>query len=308
MDKDKLQLLESVLGKSFPAHRDNHTFTCPFCAHPKLNVALSSGKWGCWRCGQGETSKSKGHSVSILFKRVNASRDNIKLAKELWNEKVRIKPTIDPVILKLPVEYKPLWEPSISFFYKKAKSYILNRGLTERDIIKYRIGYCESGQYDQMIILPSYDDNGHLNFFTGRSFVTKLFKVPENIDKNVITYEDQILWDEPIILVESQLDAITIRRNVIPLNGKAITDQLKARILKEKVPKIILFLDGDALSSVMKNAVYFIQNGIEVSKVNIPEDEDPNSLGFEKAWEYIDNAEPITNNQSFKFKILSKLN
>ena len=37
-------------------------------------------------------------------------------------------------------------------------------------LTKYNLGYCEYGNYKNMIIIPSYDENGKLNYFTGRSF------------------------------------------------------------------------------------------------------------------------------------------
>jgi len=36
--------------------------------------------------------------------------------------------------------------------------------------LKYSIGYCESGKYKNRIILPSYNENGELNYFTARDF------------------------------------------------------------------------------------------------------------------------------------------
>jgi hypothetical protein len=49
-----------------------------------------------------------------------------------------------------------------------------SRGITKNDIEKYNIGYCETGRYAKMIIIPSYDENGQLNYFTGRSFEKNL--------------------------------------------------------------------------------------------------------------------------------------
>ena len=37
--------------------------------------------------------------------------------------------------------------------------------MTILDILKYRIGYCESGEYAGKIVIPSYDCNGQLNYF-----------------------------------------------------------------------------------------------------------------------------------------------
>lgn len=305
---DKLSLLESVLGRSIPAHSSNVSFHCPFCNHPKpkLNVSLDSGAWGCWVCGQEENSKSKGRSVSILFHRLHADRSKILVARELWKEsKVSIKKEQNQSI-SLPKEYRPLWIDDGSFFHDKAYKYAKSRGLTHNDLIKHRIGYCVNGRFADRIVLPSYDSSGTLNYYAGRSYLQNpviKFLCPQDLDKDIITYEDQINWLEPIILVESQLDAITIRRNAIPLNGKSIRSRLKQKIIESRVPKVILCFDGDAVLSLMQQARYFIQNGIPVYKVTLPIDSDANSLGYDKIWKLIDSAEEITENESFAHRI-----
>ena len=53
---------------------------------------------------------------------------------------------------------------------KHAYSYLKRRNITTQDILKYNIGYCDYGRYSNMIIIPSYDNNGKLNYFTARSF------------------------------------------------------------------------------------------------------------------------------------------
>ena len=73
----------------------------------------------------------------------------------------------DKSIVKLPEEFKPMWEKSSNPFYPTL-SYLKRRGITHEDILKYNIGYCESGLFSNRVIIPSYDENGQLNFFVGR--------------------------------------------------------------------------------------------------------------------------------------------
>ena len=264
-------------------------------------------------CGQDEHSKSKGRSISILLYRLKVDRVKIQRARELWKEQVNIKKERENQRfseLSLPKEYRPLYEPSSSYFHERAKNYVLSRGMTELDIVKYRIGYCVDGRYSDRVILPSYDESGQLNFFAGRSWLpepSQKFIVPDDIDKDIICYESTINWSDPVIIVESQFNAITIRRNAIPLNGKSIPTKLKQKIIERNPPKVVLCLDGDALTTAMKHAQYFIQNGVPVYKVNIPANQDANSLGYEAVWELIDAAERITESDSFQFKILNRL-
>ena len=304
---DKLQLLESVLGRGSKTNRDYYQFICPFHTGkngPKLGISLGTGGWKCWVC------PSKGRSVSGLFGKLNVSKDKIQLSRQLWIDKVVYQPNEQVELISLPKEFRPLWQPTGSFYYEKAKGYLESRGVTEKEIIKYHLGYCETGKFADMIVFPSFNEDGQLNYYSGRSYLNNpshKFALPTNIEKDVILYEDQINWQEPVIIVESRLDAIVVRRNSIPNDGKTLNKSLKKKIIEEETPKVIFCLDGDALNDAILQSEYFIQNGVECFKVRLPENEDPSSLGHEKVWQFIDKAERITESEIFKFKLLNRL-
>lgn len=304
---ERLQLLESVLGQSHKANGDYYQFKCPFHVErhgPKLGISLGTGKWKCWVCN------THGSSISNLFYKLETDSTLIRQAKNLFAEKVKFKKT-EFSNLQLPNEFNPLWiRNEKDFFWKKAKSYLLGRGVTEKDIIKHRIGYCTSGKFGDMVIFPSYNSNGRLVFFSGRSYLPNpkyKFSTPGNIDKDIIFDENLTNWSDSLILVESKLDAIIVRRNVIPLNGKQLCKELIKKILQNCVERIYLCLDGDALEDIMQHAAYFIEQGIEVYKVELPFNEDPTSLGYERVWEYIKNAKSVTKSDLFEYEIFQKL-
>lgn len=303
---DKIQLLESVLGSSTKANRDYVQFHCPFCNHrkPKLGVSLGSGGWKCWVC------PAKGSSVSRLFSKLQVGKEKIQLSRELWKEKVHFK--YEPINqIGLPKEFLPLWQPTSSFFYSKAKNYLSSRGISDSDILKYRLGYCENGTFNDMVIFPSYNDDGQVTFFQGRTFnqmSLQRFKIPENINKNELLFDENLInWQEPVILVESKLDAITVKRNVYPLFGKKINERLKQKLLDESTPEIIFCLDGDALNDAILQSEWFLNNGISVKKVQLPENEDPSSLGYVEIWKYIKEAKPVTEFEVWNYKLKQKL-
>lgn len=302
---EKLQFLESFLGKSHKANRDYYQFSCPFCNHykPKLGISLGTGIWKCWVC------PNRGSSISTLLFRLKEPKQKISIAKELWKEKVYFEKQIENKI-ELPKEFIPLWEGSGSFFHKKAIGFLESRNVTDEDIFKHRLGYCSKGKYSDMIIFPSYSEDNQLVFWSGRTFNEQSYKkfvIPENIDKNLILDENLINWSEPLIIVESKLDAITVKRNAIYLSGKKITEALKIKIVEERTPEIIFCLDGDALNDAILQSEYFIQNGIKVKKVRLPINEDPSSLGYEKIWKFINDAQIITEAELFYFTMMNKL-
>ncbi len=154
------------------------------------------------------------------------------------------------------------------------------RGITDSDILKYDIGYCDSGLYSNRIIIPSYDSDGTLNFFVGRDFYSSKMKYRNcTTSKDIIGFDLFINWDEPIILCEGVFDAMAFKRNAIPLFGKTVMTNLKKKIIESRVKTIYLALDNDAVMDAVKISDEFIANGIEVKMMKFDE-KDPSETGF----------------------------
>ena len=170
--------------------------------------------------------------------------------------------------------------------------YLRSRGINKNDIIKHNIGYCEYGEYKDRIIIPSYDESGVLNFFTGRAMYDNMFLTYKNppFSKNMVGFELFVNWNEPIVICEGPMDALSIKRNAIPLFGKTISETLRLRIIEKHVKSIYLALDKDALSSslrITKN----LKKMCDV-KLFVPlfDEKDPNKLGFKKVEEILNNT------------------
>jgi len=187
----------------------------------------------------------------------------------LGDEDIKIyKSTTADIKLYLPHEYQPLWKTQKSYAYLNAISYLKHRGIRSDDILRYRMGYCETGPYAGRIIVPSYDHTNQLNYFTARSFYDggMKYKNPP-VTKNIVCFENMVNWKDQIILCEGMFDAISLRRNAIPLLGKTIPKNLEKALLQNKVKNVIIFLDEDAQSDAMKLEQYLKQYEIHVSVV-----------------------------------------
>ena len=114
-----------------------------------------------------------------------------------------------------------------------------------------------------MIIIPSYDASGNLNYFTGRTFEKDPYVKYRNseVSRDIIPFELFINWDSPLVLCEGPFDAIAIKRNAIPLLGKNIQTSLMKKIVKSTVEKIYIALDTDAMKQALKFAEYFMDQG-----------------------------------------------
>ena len=80
-----------------------------------------------------------------------------------------------------------------------------------------------------------------------------------------------INWSLPIVLVEGAFDAIAVRRNVIPLFGKTISEDLRKKIIENKVNQVYICLDKDAQKQALEHAEYFMNNGVQVYFVDLQE-------------------------------------
>jgi DNA primase len=291
-----VNLVNSVLGTGKRTARGNQAHTCPFCNHhkPKLEINFSENKkgynpWHCWVCNK------KGTRISSLFKQIKASPDKFEeLFKLIGNETER-----DIVVsnknLQLPKEFQSFKNISSSNIEgRTALSYLKSRGITNDDIEKYNIGYCTSGRYQNMVIIPSYDENGKLNYFTGRSFEKDpyiKYRNPET-SRDIVPFELFINWKLPLVLCEGPFDAIAIKRNAIPLLGNNIQSNLMKKIVTSTVEKIYIALDNDALKKSLKFAEKFLNEGKEVHLVEL-QGKDPSEMGFTQFTNLIQNSTPL---------------
>jgi hypothetical protein len=208
-------------------------------------------------------------------------------------------------ILQLPNEFKPLWKISETPEYKNALHYLKNRGIDTIDIRRYNIGFCETGDYGGMIIIPSYDLYGILNFFTGRCYYKESYMKHKNppVTKDIIGFENMINWRIPITIVEGAFDAITVRRNCIPLYGKVILNNLKKMLLQKGVKEIYLALDPDALKNTLQTAEYLMNEGIKVMVIPLKE-KDPNDMGRTNFFGLVKTTTPLNLSSLIKLKFM----
>ena len=289
-----VKLLEKVLMKSYEMKNGEHAFHCPFCNHhkKKLQVNCETQKWHCWVCNAG------GHKIGILLRKINAPKQIISAVLKILGDYKGVKNEKDEKTeynVSLPQCYQPLRKKSNDPLYKNAIAYLKRRGITGIDILRYSIGFCSSNGYSNRIIIPSYDANGKLNYFIARDmFPNSKFKYKNPpMSKDTVCFEMFINWNEPIVLCEGVFDAISIRRNVIPLLGKFPSKTLVTRLVEKKVKTIYVALDEDARQDAIKLSKFLMDYGISTYLLNM-KDKDPSELGFTKFWELLNSTQQST--------------
>jgi DNA primase len=281
--------------------QDEYMYWSPFITHHKrkLQINTQTGKWHCW------VSNVGGRNFFQLFKKVSATKEQFDELVELVGENkfYKVKEEDKKNIVKLPDDFKPLWNGNDGIVKRHALTYLYKRGITDEDIIKYNIGYCDSGLYSNRIIVPSYDSNGRLNFFVGRDFYSSKMKYKNSpTSKDIIGFDIFINWDEPIILCEGVFDAMAFKRNAIPLFGKTVPKSLQKKIIEFGVKTLYLALDNDAMSDTIKITDMFLSEGIDV-KIMVLKDKDPSELGFEKLLKSIQTTSTTKFSDLMKYKL-----
>jgi len=306
--RNKLQIitiLDTALGVGSSLKGNEQAHHCPFCNqhNKKLQIYLDTHRWHCWVCD------SKGRSIAGLLRKLNVDVRDLSKVKDIYGDEPEYDPKEEFVVkLQLPKEFKQLYFKPTGLFnplYNKAIHYLKERGISKADIMKYNIGYCEDGLYAGRVIIPSYDESGDLNYFVARSFYDDekmKYKNPP-VSRDVIVFENQINWNEPITLVEGVFDSFSVKRNVIPLLGKFLLSKLKNKIMERGVKDITIMLDSDAVEDSTKHTEWFIKNGINVRNV-IPSGKDASDMGFEKVNELLKGAKQT----GWDDLVLSKLN
>ena len=298
-----VNLLNRVLGNNGVKlkKQDEYMYWSPFVTHHKrkLQINIKNQNWHCW------VSNVGGRNFYQLFKKVSASREQFAELVELVGENkyYKVKKDDSKITVTLPKEFKPLWNGGDGIVKRHALNYLYKRGITDKDIMKHNIGFCDEGQYSNRIIIPSYDSDGQLNFFVGRDFYNSKMKYKNSpTPKDVIGFDLFVNWDEPIILCEGVFDAMAFKRNAIPLFGKNVMKKLHKKIIESQVKTLYLALDNDAKSDAIKISDTFVNEGIDVKLVML-KDKDPSEIGFEGLLSYLKDTESTNFSRLLKYKL-----
>lgn len=280
-------LLVSFLGDSKNEY-DNKThqyqFNCPCCAEQKgivsdnkynLEINLNIGKFHCWACGDSHNMKGNISKLIKLYGNLNILKEYKKEIDNIQKSKLYdLKSYKDIAInnedfsLKLPDTFKKIQINTCD--NKKLLAYLKKRKINQEIIDKFNIGYTNYAEKNfiikNRIIIPSYDEIGLLNFWTGRDFTENNKKLKyynaETDKKEIIFLESKLNFNADIIIVEGAIDAI-YAPNTTALLGKSLKrDSLLYKALYRRAnAKIIICLDGDTNINETKKIYNLLNNG-----------------------------------------------
>jgi DNA primase len=297
-------LLDKVLNQtSYIRKGEEAVFFCPFCHHykQKLEVNVRTQEWHCWVC------HAAGQSIRSLFYKIKAKESAFtelyKIIGKEWKRPDEEKKFFNRT---LPDEFIPLWKKS-GVDYGHAMAYLDSRNITMDDILRYNIGYCEEGEYAKRIIIPSFDKNGDINFFSARAYHegnSQKYMLPP-WDKNVIGFDLFVNWGyEYVTMTEGTFDAIAIRNNVIPMFGTTMSGELQERIITSGIPRFNLVLDSDEAGIRGALRIYDYFQGYDIAiHLIILGDKDPSTIGFHGMSQIIDTSKPTDFSEIIRIKL-----
>lgn len=196
----------------------------------------------------------------------------------LWETKRKPK-----IHIELPESFEFILNRPKKF--KREIDYLKNRGFTEDDFFRFKIGVCTKGSYAERIIFPSFDEDMKLNHFVGRfPFESKrAYKDPISQKVEMIFNDYLIDWDKPVAIVEGVMEMKKVP-NSIPLLGSMLykSHALYKKILKKK-PVILLGFDNDASKKEIKLAEELLGWGVEVKKILTEDIEDLGAIDVSEA-------------------------
>jgi hypothetical protein len=254
-----VEILEDILGdyKNHNDYRGQISFDCPTCSYDikalddldgkgNLEVNYKHGVYKCWVCAESHDTHGSVYKLIKKFGNPRQLKKYLLLRPEDDEAAQRVYKTV-----KLPKEFIPFASVSAGLKmtpqYRQAYNYIKSRNISELMCQKFNIGFCYNGLYENRIIIPSYDENGFVNYFIARSYLQKTkrkYMNPEAQKETLIFNEKLIDWESPIYLVEGAFDSIFLN-NAIPMLGKFMSEYLY-NTLYTKAKKIIIVLDPDA--------------------------------------------------------------
>ena len=309
---ERASFVRKVFGSSQIA-RDgiNIAVRCPSCNEKnkkkKFSINLETWQCHCWVCGE------RARTLLPIIKKFNSKFLEEYSTKFLdggiYNSKSKKDDTEDSISLpddfSLLVDSFEKRDPNI----KACLHYLKNRGITERDLWYFKIGYSKHGRFKRKVIIPSFDSFGDLNYFVARSIDSdSRFKyINSNTSKSKIIFNEiNIDWKKELTVTEGPFDLISCNPNATCLLGSILSYEsiLFSKIVHNKTP-ILLALDSDMNSKSQKIAKLLDSYDIPVRILEMEEFHDVGSMTRLEFLNLKNKARYWSRNESLIYKIRS---
>lgn len=316
-----VKFIEKVFGASKSFNNGlNHAVVCPICKHykgqhysnKKLNIkTVTPNIMHCWVCNY-----SSSNMVGLLKKffpdHVGEYKERF-LDSESLREDKDLQEKSDQIIT-FPSQYVFLPRANKTKYISKCYEYLSNRGIGEKEIWQYKLGITgyENKDLSNRIIIPSFDSDGVINFWTSRSMNPKVSPSVKYVNcqarrEKMIFNEYFIDWKTPLVITEGPFDLFKTAGNATALLGSSISSQFKLfhKILHNRTPLILAF-DNDAGKKMLATAKMFSEFNVPVKIFSVPKKyKDIGEMSYNEFSERLENSVDYDDDFVLKFKIES---
>lgn len=304
----KVKLLKGILG-GFYSRANEYLFHCPKCEHhkKKLSVNFDKGVFKCWVCDW------SGKNIYRIVRNYGSTNDRYEWKS--FDNKVEIENFTDKLFsgkeeytgstIELPKSFISLVNKKLPTTSRYPLNYLKSRGIGQKDIAKWKIGYCPTGKYASRIVIPSFNDTGAVNYFVTRTYINDWKKYYNPVaSKDIIFNYPYVDFDEDLVIVEGVFDAIIASENAVPLLGSTLSERSRLfyEIVKNDTP-VFLALDPDAKKKTNKLISLFLKYDIETRLVEIGPHDDVGSMTKEEFMRRKEEASILTTDNYLLSKI-----
>ena len=270
---ERLSLLQKAFGKCVLS-RDS-TNVAIRCVNPecgsrsdtsklKLVIKLNNELYHCWVCG------IKGRSVLPLFQKYAPA--HVGRAKDVFSKTNLKAVEVDdtPQEVELPNGFLLLAknlhskDPDVRAIFR----YLSSRGITEKELWRFKLGTSKSGNCRRRVIFPSLDIEGKINYWVARAIDED--RKPKYLNsrtakKLVVFNEADLNFKKQLTIVEGPFDLVRCNDNTTCILGSSLS---KSHALFQECARnltpILLALDADMQQKTQKIASLLYSAGCDV--------------------------------------------
>lgn len=325
--KNKVNILDiAAKYTQVESSGSNYLALCPFHSesNPSMQLNPEENTFYCHSCGAGSRNHESVTSSDVVSFVVHAGNLSFPQAVEVLANYAGVAlPDLSPEEMKKQNEKKEkskeMMKTAEVFHFsleedKAALNYLYNRGITNEDIVKWKLGYGGDYNLEELanvrgrIAFPLFDFDGNIVSFTGRvpyssSVLDKLneeakekgrgfipkYRDKKGVDKNNHLYgihiaKDFIRSTRFAIIVEGWTDVISLHRRgvnqAVSTMGVALSKEQINLLRRAGAQKVIIMRDGDSsgFASTERNAKVLKENGLDCYVYALSDGIDPDSL------------------------------
>jgi DNA primase len=170
-----------------------------------MSVNFAKGCYKCWVCS------ASGKNIYRLVRKFGTYQQRQKWLElegrldlnEFENIFAEMNDVEEEQVIELPEKFISLCNKRLPRSSKRVLNYLQLRGINREQILKWKIGYCDDGRFGGRVIIPSFNNDGNINYFIARSYVGHQRKyLNPTAEKDIIFNQLSVDWDSPVILVE----------------------------------------------------------------------------------------------------------